>query len=42
MSIDLVFGSDNGKGAFRLSMNINETFTSGRNINIIFRVAHLH
>ena len=41
MSIDLVIGRDHGKGAFRASININAKFTSGRNITIIFRIAHV-
>ena len=41
MSIDLVIGGDHGKGAFRASIKINEKNTIGRNITIIFRLAHV-
>ena len=41
MSIDLVIGGDHGKEEFRSSININAIFTSGRNITIIFRLAHI-
>ena len=42
MSVELVIGGDHVKGEFRASLNINENFTPGRNINIIFRLAHVH
>ena len=41
MPIDLVIGGDHGKVAFRESINPNITFTTGRNINIILRLAHV-
>ena len=34
-------GGNHGKGEFRASIKINETFTSGRKITIIFRIAKL-
>ena len=41
MSIDLVLGGNHGKGAFREIIKINAKFTSGRNITIIFGLAHV-
>ena len=38
---DLLTGGDNGKGEFRTSIYINEKLTPGRNINRIFRLAHV-
>ena len=42
MSIDLVIGGDHGNGVFRVSINTNAKFTSGRNITRIFRLAHVY
>ena len=41
MSIDLVIGGDHGKAAFIVSINIKANFTPGRNITIIFSLAHV-
>ena len=41
MSTDLTIGGDHLKGAFRASIQLNQKFTSGRNITRIFRIAHV-
>ena len=41
MSIDLAIVGDHGKGEFRASIKINEIFTPGRNITVIFRLTHV-
>ena len=41
VSIDLVIGGDHVKGVFRASTNLNENFTSGKNLTIILSLAHV-
>ena len=39
--IDILFGGDHGKRAFREIININAKFTSGRNVTRIFSLAYV-
>ena len=39
--IDLALGRDHGKGAFREIINLNNIYTSGRNITRIFRIKNI-
>ena len=40
ISIDIVIVEYHGKGSFRTCIKLNEKCTSGRNIDIIFRLSH--